>query len=761
MRDFGDKTYCFTYWPNRYATQGQMVRASWSEWVAELTKQKENSRSKSSLPGLVLGKMVEGERRRNVNVITVEALALDIERDENCFPERDTYSDRLHHVLERISKQKPLEFVAYTTYSHTSQDPRLRLIFPLVKAIRPDRYAAGMSYLNGLAGWTADINAQKLSQPVYLPAHPPGAEEAWAIHHPGAFLDLDNPLVHEVIELRDSLGVARGRAPFDASTRQACRLVLQGRPYADPGNRDETATRICWHLARRHRDVSMEAVAETFYWSCWSMDEDAPDPENLHSKITRGAEKRQLEAASTSRLQHLPGEQPHIIQHRSNYYFLMPNGAGYSRAMSKEEAHFAASKYLANVDEIELFYTNESGNIKQKSLNHLVSNYGDLAEDVAIDLTTPVSYFKDNVLHEASVRWPTMLDARFDPQINKWLELLGGEKLKDWLSILADLNRLSSALVIMGPRNIGKTLLAMGCAARFGSQAPAKQHSLTGRFQEELARCPLIYIDEDVDDNPYDRNFLASIRSELSIKERSVNRKYIAPVQMLGAIRCIISANHLPFKQKDAQTGQDLAAIAERFYWVNASSEAALYLRGVAPEDLQQWREELIARHIIHLEETRAISRENRFGVSGDSEALADLINIGVKLNSWVTEWICNGAMDGFSKLETGDRDTEKGAILFDGNVYVRVKTIVKAWERYLPNNRTAPDTRPISDALRGIADPDGPYKPHEIGIVGNNQHRYYRIRRSPLITFLEQTGTGTADELDEALRRGNVRMGA
>lgn len=746
----------FTFWPNRYATEGQVFEASWSEWLVELTQNQSTSASKASLPGLVLGRMMPGERRKNVNVITVEALALDIERDPERFPDPDAFRARLEHALERA---EAFEYVAYTTYSHTDEAPRIRLIFPLDKAIKPDRYQSGMSFLNGLTGSVADLKAQKLSQPVYLPRHPPDAQEAWAVHHPGTFLDLDNSFVSEVIDLRASLGAGRGRAPSEAATRQACLAVLRGMPYAEHGSRDEVATRIGWHLSKRHATVSLEAVTEVFYWSCWSMDEDAPDFDNLHSKIVRASEKRELNASHLP--VRLPGEQTPIIQHMQNYYILMPNGAGYSRVLSRAEVKFAAKKYLGGVDGIELSYQNDKGAIKSKSIEHLVDNYGDLADMVAIDLTTPVSYFRDGVLHEASVRWPVHWEPRYDSRINRWLELLGGEKLKDWLSILADLKRLSSALVIMGPRNIGKTLLAMGCAARFGSQAPAKQNSLTGRFQEELARCPLIYIDEDVDDNPYDRNFLASIRSELSIKERSVNRKYIAPVQMLGAIRCIISANHLPFKQKDAQTGQDLAAIAERFYWINASNEAALYLKGIAPEDLQSWRDELIARHIMHLEETRAISREKRFGVSGDSEKLADLINIGVRLNSWVTEWICNGILDGFSKLDIADRDTEKGAVIHERNVYVRVKAIVKAWERYLPNNRSAPDTRPISEALRGIAEPDGPYRPYEVGIEGNNQHRYYKIRRSPLLTFLEQTGTGTVEEFDAALERGNVKIGA
>lgn len=744
--------YTFTFWDSRYSTEAKLKTSSWFDWAKELSEMVRTDKKKSSLPGLVLGKMIEGDRRTNKNVKTIEALALDVERNPD-FDTAEAYLARLEHALERIAD---LEYVAYTTYSHTEAEPRLRLIFPLAKPIAPNDYKPAMSYLNNLTGSVADLNAQKLSQPVYLPRCPPDSTSHWATHHEGNVLTLNVRQVQEVVELRSSLGEGLGKAPMDAHVRQSCKAVLLGRPYAEKGNRDETATRIAWHLSKRHADSSLEAIEEVFYWSCWSMDTDAPTPENIHSKLERGLEKR-MDELSEPAASKLEPDDVCVVQHRGSYYFRL-KGGGFSRAFTKEESRLAAYKHLRGMPGVQLNYMTSSGATKRKTVESLIEQYGDLADDVVIDLRLPEATFQKGLLSEATVQWPKR-DPLYDAQINTWLELLGGEKLKDWLSILADLDRLSSALVIMGPRNIGKTLLAMGCASRFGSRAPAKQHALTGRFQEELARCPLVYIDEDIEDNPYDRNFLSTIRSELSIRERSVNRKYLAPLQMNGAIRCIISANHLPFRQKDSQTGQDLQAIAERFYWINTGGEPAQYLKKVGHEKLNYWRKEGLYRHIMHLEDTRSIPKDSRFGVSGESEKLADLINISVRWNSWVTEWICNGVMDGFAKLNTGDKDIQLGAVIHQKEVYVRVRTVVKAWERYLQNIRMAPDTRPISEALRGIACPDKKYKPKDIGVSnGNNQLRYYKIRRSPLLTFLAETGAGTAEELLAALERGNTK---
>lgn len=757
----------FTLWPNRYAIVGQVMTSSWEEWKSELSKNRGTNLGKSGLPCVILGRMLEGERRKNKNVQTVEALALDIERKAAFGVEDDpvAYQAKLVKVLEALSDY---EYIAYTTYSHTEEDPRIRVIVPLAKAIPPDEYKGAMSYLNCLTGAIADHAAQKLSQPVYLPYHAEDTtEKHWAISHAGKFLDVTTDRAKGVIELRSLLGEGIGRAPRDAYLRQACKMVLLGQAFAEEGNRDECALRIAFHIAKRHKTVERADLETVFRWSVEQMGDDAPHVDNILDKIHRGAEKLEEENIETEE-EHEAAQQeddqetvkapdgaPYIVQHKAAFYFLKTEG-GYSRAHTKEEARAAATKYLKRFQEVKLSYVNTKGQTKKYSIDALVERYGEIPDDVVIDLSVAHSQMRDDIFHEATVKYPTDLKPHYNERINQWLNLLGGERaesLKDWLSLYSDLGRLLSTLVIIGEPNTGKTLLAMGLARRFGSQAPASQGALTGKFQEELIRCPLVYIDEEITENQFDRSFLSAIRSELSKRERSVNRKYLPPLQMMGAIRCLISANHLPFRAQNSSTGQDLKAIAERFHWVRASKAVAEFLAEIPAEEKQRWRTEGIAEHVMYLEKTRTVSEEHRFGVPGDSEKLADLINIGVRWNSWVTEWVCNGVLDRFRKTQSGDPDLKDGAIIADGEVYLRVKTVVKAWETYLPNNHKDPDTRPISEALKGIA--DGKFKPKDIGVDGNNQLRYYKIRKSPLITWLEETGSGTAEELETALRAG------
>lgn len=737
--------FTFTYWSTIYSRDGERRSQSWEAWRTFWTSHLSTKDKKTSLPCIVPSEMKAGGRRTNANVLTVEAIALDIERKDT-----KNYEARLEGALRRL---EPYEYVAYTTYSHKATDPRIRILVPLARPVPPVEYKKLVSFLNCLTGSIADEKAQKPSQPVFVPAHKDGTtEEFWAVAHEGAFLDPDSPLVNEVYQIRLALGEGMGRAPYDNYLRQACKSVLLGRPYAEPGNRDETATRIAWHVSKTVRNPSAEAITRIFDWSSDEMGDDVPSFDNILSKVERGVEKR-VEAAREEAENGVAQEAVYIVQKGGTYYFREQEG--FSRPFDLKEAPSMVRKKLRQFPEVRLTTVSPNGSERQKTLERLVEDYGDIADSILLDTSAQQSFWDPEVLafHEASVRWPKNLVPTHDPQIEEWLYMMGGEKLFDWLALFSDLSRLLSALVVLGPPNTGKTLLAMGCAARIGSEAPTRQRALTGQFQEELSRCPLVYIDEDIHDSPFDQSFLSVIRNEISVKERSVNRKYRAPAQMVGAIRCIISANHLPFRQKAASSGQDLKAIAERFLWVNTDKEVQEYLAEVPAEQKQDWRKRGIPEFIMHLEQTRRanLGAEHRFGVSGDAEALADLINIGVERNSWVTEWLCAGILDRFRKLQMGDPELRDGGVIYNGEAYVRVKTVARGWEVYLPRNRAAPDTQPISDALRSLSE-EKTYRAPELGVGKDGRVRYYKIRTGPLIAWLEHTGVGTKEELLEAL---------
>lgn len=747
----------FTLFSDMYSKVSVPFLQGWETIKEDLVDPEPLKVAKTRLPLIILGKMAEGIHRRDVNIQSIEGLALDIERPKGGYlSDPEIYQRRLASCLEAL---EPFEYVCYSTFSHTDAEPRIRVILPLAAPIvgttlKAD-YKRAMSYLNMLTGGIADKAAQKLSQPIFLPVLKP---ESFAAAHSGKFLDVTSDLASEIIEFRKSLGEGSGAAPLDGEVRAACKKVLEGKPFAEHGERDSMALRIGWHLGRRHPSATLEAVSQVFSWSLGEMTDTKLTVENIFSKIERGSEKIEAEdeqerEAAGPQVTH-DGE-PLIVQHKSAYYFKAEEG--YTRGYIKDELAVAAHRHLRRFKGVDLHFTTSNGAKRRKATSDLVEQYGMLADDVVLDLSAKTSHLQGHKFIERCLEWPTQLEPEFNPDIDRWLRHLAGkrsEEFMDWLSMFHDLDRLLTALVIMGEPNTGKTLLAMGLASRFGCDSPASQKTLTGQFQGELVRCPLVYIDEEITDNSYQRSFLATVRAEISVRERNINRKHMPAIAMRGAIRCIITANHLPFKAKDAQTRQDLNAIAERFHWIHAHQEAADFLATIEAKEKQRWRKEGIARHVMHLEQTREVDYSHRFGVTGDAERLADLINISVEWNGWVTEWVCNGVLNGFSKLQS-DSETATGAAIVDGKIYVRVQAVVKAWNVYLPDIGVPPNTRPISDALKGIAHKK--VKPKDVGIEANNQYRYYEIRLSPLLAFLEEVSTHSQEEFESALEIGST----
>lgn len=746
---------CVSFFDSMYAISAEKVEyLPWDELSRYLTDVVPTEIPKTKLPCLVFGRITEGARRRNESVETVDALVLDIEQPKTgALSKKPVYLRRLDEALAAL---EPFEYALYSTYSHTENDPRFRVVIPLRTPILPADYKSAMSAINNLTGYISDQNAQRLSQPVFAPYCPTlGAHESATYINNGKFYDFHGKLAQEIVEIRSLLGEGVGRAPADAEKRAACRSVLQGVPYARSGNRDNMALAITWHLAKHYRQEALpsrEAFEAVFKWSLQEMaldSSDAPTMADLWSKFERGVARTatgEIDSATTSD----KAPENLVLCFRTATYIKTRDG-GYTRSLDRCELPMAISNNLSGV--VPLQYVAVNGDTREITAARILKDHGKMLEGVAIDLSARQSYYHDRVIYEKTLRWPT-LQPQFDPLIDEWLNLLGqrrAEQLKDWLSIFHDLNRLLSCLIIMGEPGAGKTLLAMGLASRLGADSPASQKTLTGDFQGELVKCPLIHIDEEIVESSYSRSFLASIRSELSVTERFVNRKYAPPATLKGAIRCVITANHLPFKQKDASTRQDLEAIAQRFHWVTASREAASFLEKIQPDTKQHWRREGIARHMVHLEQTRSVSHEHRFGVPGESEKLADLINISVEWNAWVTEWICAGAIDGFHKLNT-DPETKHGAFIKDSKIYVRANAIVKKWSCYLPDIGVKPNTRPITEALKGVS--AGIAKPSTIGVELNNQFRFYEIRSSPLYAWLEETGMGSVEEFSHALSK-------
>ncbi len=75
-------------------------------------------------------------------------------------------------LLAALEKLDGLEYVAYTTYSHTDADPRIRVVVALAKPIPAQAFEAVWQHLHQLTGSISDESCKDVSRFFYSPERP-------------------------------------------------------------------------------------------------------------------------------------------------------------------------------------------------------------------------------------------------------------------------------------------------------------------------------------------------------------------------------------------------------------------------------------------------------------------------------------------------------------------------------------------------------------------------------------------------------------
>lgn len=178
----------------------------------------------------------EGGRRRIADVLEVTALVLD-------------YDDGLT-LTQALAKWDGLERVGHTTWSHSAEAPRCRVILPLAAPIPAD----GWSDLYKAQVEEADRQCCDPSRAYFLPAIGAGGPHA-ARFEPGEILDL-RPQHAEVLasrererEEREARAIQRRRSW--ATSPEALELEVRRRLRTDPEARRVLAGRLGAQIVTR------------------------------------------------------------------------------------------------------------------------------------------------------------------------------------------------------------------------------------------------------------------------------------------------------------------------------------------------------------------------------------------------------------------------------------------------------------------------------------------------------------------------------
>ncbi len=703
---------------------------------------------------IVLGSIKEGKGRSKLTVLEATAIGIDIE---------DVEDAKIAAALENLAPFEYFLWTTHKHGSDVAKGlTRIRIVLPFETPITQSEYSSTWIALNRLIGGVNDPSTRDISRLHYLPSTF-DLSLAWNFHNEGRWITIgDLPEQSDVFDeigeaaVRDRYAdetqhaaVAKAselkeymiRVGKNHELKKEFAALVKGEVFALPGERHQVFLNVTWALALKDGSLGERSLELLFGPSIKAMDAANPgDPPSMaeildayygavakiieseeKEKIDEGREK--LRKAQQAQLAAGDGDSPYteeeivkiaetarctveglsnrwIIQREGAHWFLSSTGA-YAGPFTKDDAEIAAAKYLSQAP-IRLIETTKTG-FRYRALKDIVRDHGQIADKIVSDFIEQKTTFRNGVMYEAA-RPRRPFEPVYDEAIDQWLRKLAGphySKLIDWLSCVPDLEKLLCALYLDGAPASGKTLLATGLSRIWTEGPPADIELALGDFNEEIVRCPLVLADEEIPKR-YNRSTVTTqLRSIISTMTRTLTRKFRAPAELRGAIRLVLAANNaFLLDSRDVSSNQDLEAVAQRFFYINVSSESTDYLNELPRATRQKWAEQSIAQHTLWLQANHeVVNPGKRFWVEGDISQMHRMLMTGSRWNSLVTEWLVKYAMDPkpFDSLNNGFIRRGEGEFL------VNDQGLIDAWDTYI-KEKVDPVTAKISSALRAIS---------------------------------------------------------
>lgn len=741
-------------------------------------------------PALVLGEMPAGSRHIDKAVLSVHALAVDV--DERPVEE----------VARALTILEPFEYVAWTTHRHGAASahgrPKLRVVLPLVEPLEPAQHARAWYGLNRLIGGINDPTTKNISRLHYLPStFDPAVAEI--TRHRGRWLALEdlpggelevlaatNGQVRpeEMTKLRKKLRAEKGEL------KAVIRALLAGEIFENDPHQHDMVLKLTFQIAFLHQDLNDAEIQELFTPSLTVMhiaDPTAPpmvDVVNAYNgavkKILESEAQRKEQEKEKKRLQSLEeqakGRKQYtkedleriasingwkaeelqyrwILQKDGTCWFLSETG-DYIGPFSRHDVPVGLSQVLSRAP-VQLIEVTRDGS-RYRSPTDVVREAGTGLSEIHSDMTLQRTYFDPikKILHEA-VRPIRKFDPVFNPEIDGWLKVLAGKcytKLVDWMSCASDLNKLLCAIYFAGAPSSGKTLFATGMAKIWTEGSPGSIEKVLSNFNDEIIRCPLVLADEEVP-HSYHNTATAALRSMLSTVERTLTRKYQPTSSLRGAVRLVLTSNSESLLNAEISSSQDLEAIAQRFLYIEVPREAADVLKKLPREMKEEWAQEGIAKHALWLADNHVVAEPGqRFWVEGNISEMTNRLLSDSKWNALVIEWLVRYLMNPKpidSKCTELIRRGEN-----DGELLVNDQAVVDGWSLYL-STKEQPITSFIGSALRAISKTSKRVK-RSITVPGPDNKkiwiRYRVISVEHLLNWADRFNVGDSEVLEKAV---------
>lgn len=766
---------------------------TWEE-IEQLFKVHDNQfTQKTQVPMFSPCEFEEGKPHSGITAIRVHFGVLDV--DGATKADIDLIKDKL----------KDHAYIYYTSWSFSEDDAkykdqwRVRFLFPFSRAVEKHEWSKFWAKMNAFFEFKIDQNCKNINRGYFYPAAVDLRSHVIE-QQPGLELDVDLLLYSnldtkpvKVPTINDLQALAaklkRQKSEHKKEMAEILKIGLKGKELAENGNRDNTYFKLAALLAKEYPKVESKDLAKLFDQSLKAATQEGCDKstiENLAQKIDRAKTKleeerevakkeqqnelaskialsfgsdanrnypytkEELESFAQDANSTLDAFQKRWILQYGKYYFLFHNGK-YRPPITRDAMQVAAEIHLAPAISagVDCYKQTDKGKVL-KSEKELMSDYGTPALRYEINLLNDKDYFDDNTHTFIEAPCPMReIEPVFHQEINDWLEVMAGpekEKLLDWLSQVPNLEVPCAALYIGQNGGIGKSLLANGIARLWTTGGPTEFASVVGQWNDGLLSCPFVFADDYLPDDP---KLMGKIRKFIQDKEHKLHRKFHDEVKMKGCVRLFMAANNdTLLETKEHLTSHDVAAIMERIVYIPGQEAAVHHLNSLGGRNyVDQWIEkDMIAQHVVWLNQNRELKEISRFLISGKDSSFHKNLAIGQGLPSAIIHWLI-GYLQNPNKL---DVNRSHQIMVSEGELIFTSKALSDHWMVYETQTKAPPPAR-VSRALHRICRQEKAYR----RIPGHGRRvNYWVADKENLIAWGELNNYMSREEIEEALSR-------
>lgn len=179
-----DRKFGITYFNRLYETQGSYFKLSLDELTSLVLKNFEVE-YKDRAPGIVFGELEENSRKSGTKVLSRSCLSIDYDHISNL----NEWGNELYSLL------KDYYYILYTSYSHTKENARVRVIIPLAKDVCPEQYEDFVNNIycysvNKILGESIDKTSYQAKRFMFCHSCPLGNVEGFSYVNKGQLMDI-------------------------------------------------------------------------------------------------------------------------------------------------------------------------------------------------------------------------------------------------------------------------------------------------------------------------------------------------------------------------------------------------------------------------------------------------------------------------------------------------------------------------------------------------------------------------------------------